>query len=140
MVNYVKLAATAQRLIEANGRDVTLYKKELTPAAAAKPWRGVPASTAPESTMGPIKIAFVPVGGSGLGYLLQDENGQVSKEITQEGLMAADSITALSPPPTELDPKLYSTVVDGSRAFRIVKIGELKPGDTSLIFVVGLAG
>ena len=57
MVDFVSLAATAQRLIEENGRSVTLFRKDRTPANAAEPWRG-PDLTAPDPVagIGPVKV------------------------------------------------------------------------------------
>ena len=39
MANYTKLAQTAKRLIEKNGRTVTLRSVSPTPADPTKPWR-----------------------------------------------------------------------------------------------------
>ena len=41
MADFVKLAATAQRLVEANGRAVDLFRVNRTPDDPARPWRGV---------------------------------------------------------------------------------------------------
>jgi len=135
---HVRLAATAQRLIEKHGRDVTLYRQERTPGVAIKPWRGVPASVAPESVMGPIKVAVVPVSGSGFGHLIANKPGELTKEIAQMALLAADSIADLTTVPAELDPRRYDTLVDGAHAYQIVSVGMLKPGDTILLYVLAL--
>ena len=139
MADFVKLAATAKRLIEKNGRAVTLYRRERTPAVSSDPWRGTPASAKPEATLGPVKMAFVPAGGSGLGKMITDASGQLTKEIDQVGFLAADSVVALSP--AEPDVKKYDTLVDGSeRAYKIQQVGELKPADTTVIYFLGLKG
>jgi hypothetical protein len=39
-LNYPKLAATADRLISQNGKQVTFKQQTQTPADNAKPWRG----------------------------------------------------------------------------------------------------
>lgn len=40
MADFVALAAVAKRLIDANGRSVTLIKQGTTPQDADQPWRG----------------------------------------------------------------------------------------------------
>lgn len=40
MADFTRLAATAKRLIEKNGRSVTVIKQGKTPTDATKPWRG----------------------------------------------------------------------------------------------------
>ena len=40
MVDYTALAATATRLIEANGRSITVLARSQLPDDSAKPWRG----------------------------------------------------------------------------------------------------
>lgn len=40
MANYVRLAATAKRLIEKNGQNLTFTKNSEIPADPTKPWRG----------------------------------------------------------------------------------------------------
>ena len=145
MVDYVRLAATAKRLIEANGREVTLYRRQRTPSDSTKAWRGASRTTPPEASMGPVKVAFVPAGGSGsgevfLGFLLAQEGEQETKVIRQVGLLAVDSVAALSPPPAELDPGRYDHLVDGERPISIARVAELRPGDVALIYVLGLSG
>ncbi len=39
-LNYSRLAATADRLIKANGKNVTFKRQSQTPADSNKPWRG----------------------------------------------------------------------------------------------------
>jgi len=137
-VTQTTLAATAKRLIEKHGRTVTLYRSERTPANASQPWRGVPQGTAPEDTMGPVAVAFVPPSGSGFGKALIDEEGQLTKAIDQVGLLAADSVAALSPAPTVTDPARYDRLVDGVHAYRIVSVGTLAPGTVTMLYVLGL--
>lgn len=40
MVDFTRLAATATRLIAADGRDMTIVKESRDPADPSKPWRG----------------------------------------------------------------------------------------------------
>lgn len=47
-LNYAKLAATAQRLIDTNGQAVTFYHVSHEPTDPAKPWRGAGSETTDE--------------------------------------------------------------------------------------------
>ena len=138
MVDYERLAAVAKRLIETNGRDVTLYRNDRAPADAAKPWRGPDGTPTPPDglVIGPVKIAFVPASGSGFGRALFDSSPTLRKKIDQVGLLATDSITALTF--TADDVERVDTLKDGSKLLKIVEIGHLKPGSRSLIYVLGL--
>lgn len=40
MVNYTKLAATALKLIQKNGRTITLIRRSEVPATVGEPWKG----------------------------------------------------------------------------------------------------
>ncbi len=139
MVDFVALAATAKTLVEANGRDVTLYKKDTTPLVAGEPWRG-PDMTAPDPAagIGPVKVAFVPASGGGFGKLLFDGDDSLRVKIDQVGLLATDSVTALTPARTAADVEAADTLVDGTRAYKIVSVGHLQPAETSMLFVLGL--
>lgn len=135
MVDYAKAAATAKRLIEAAGRDVDLFRVNRTPDNPAKPWHGVSGSpTVPEGgKVEPAKMVFVPPAGSGFGKLIQDLTGELKVAFEQVGLLASSSLSAGT------DAEAFDSMRDGSDLWKIVLRGHLKPGDTSLIYVLGLA-
>lgn len=140
MVDFVKMAAVAKRLIEANGRDVTLYKRDRTPAVAGEPWRGPDSTPTPPDglVIGPVKMAFVPATGSGFGKLLFSGDETLMQKIDEVGLLAADSIEDLVPPFADTDIEAIDTLKDGTRIYKVVEVGHLKPADKSLLFVLGL--
>lgn len=128
MVNYERLAATAQRLIEANGRTVTLFKKDRAPANPSQPWRGP--GEEPEGTLSPV-AAIVPVRGTGLGKMTKDEKGGLSRNADMVALIASSSVAGV-------DLAEYDSLLDREQLFKIVEREELNPGSTSLIFSLGL--
>ena len=138
MVNYVALAATAKRLIEANGRLVTLFKRDRDPAVAGQPWRGPDLIPTPPDgiILGPIRVAFVPASGSGFGKMLFDGETNLAVKIDQVGIMATVSAADLSV--SEADIEKMDSLLDGTEVLKIVSKGHLKPADTSLIFLLGL--
>jgi hypothetical protein len=135
--DYAKLAATAKRLIEQNGRPVTLYKANREPADPAQPWRGVDLGSAPTGADGGgrisnVKAAFVPVRGTSLGQDATEGPEGLQRDIEQSVLIAATSLPAGS------DLSAYDTLLDGGRIWRIYSIGKLAPGTTTLIWDLGV--
>lgn len=135
MVDQVKLAATAERLIEANGRSATFRKRDRTPENASQPWRGpdkVP--TAPDGASVTAIACFVPAGNTsflGEGRLVAAD---LSDRFDQVCLVAHDSL----PTGTRLED--FSTVEDDSRAWKIARAELLQPGGTRMIYALGLTG
>lgn len=133
MVDFTKAAATAQRLVEANGRSVSFLKDNRDPDNAAEPWRGT--STAPAGGQGGDTQTgigcFVPASGSGLGRLVQDTTGQLVTAFEQVCLVAADSLPGI-------DLEGFDRVLDGAVSWKIKARGQLKPATTPVLWVLGL--
>lgn len=131
MVNFTALAATAKRLVEANGRAVSLLKDNRDPDNPAQPWRGTStAPSAPEDTQAAI-IAFVPAGGSGLGRLASDAAGTLLVQLDQVGLLAATTVDGI-------DVEKFDRVLDDGTSWRIVTRAKLQPSTTAVLWVLGL--
>lgn len=140
MANFTKLAETAQRLVEENGRSVTLFRKSRTPANASEPWRGPDLTTPdPAAGIGPVLVCFVPASGGGFGKVLFDEDPTIRVKIDQVGLLAANSIEELTPPFTAADVEQCDTLRDGAQVYKIKSVGHLKPATKSMLFVLGLS-
>lgn len=121
MVDFVKLAATAERLIEANGRSVTVTKQGKTPVDPNQPWRG---SSTPvlDSVTG--IAAFVSPGDLGKVVTNVDQ----LKRVDQVALFAANNDGG----------KLledFDTITDGSVIWKIHRAELLKPGATRLLYL-----
>jgi len=121
MVDYVSLAAVAKRLIDANGRDLTIRKKDRVPADSNKPWR---AGGTSDTDVGPLKGVLVP-------YESKDVDGTLVRREDKRALIAAN----------DTNPDLieqFDSVVDGSDVWRIVSVETLNPGDVRLIYTLQL--
>lgn len=139
MADFVRAAATAKRLIEANGRAVDLVKINRTPDDGAKPWRGTsstPDELAGGLTIPGVKVAFVPVSGAGFGRAMVDAAESLGAKLQQFGLLATDSLPSGVTPE---DVEACDKVRDGSDVWRIVVREHLKPADRSVLFYLGLA-
>lgn len=130
MVDYVKAAATAKRLIEGAGRAVTIYSDSTTADDVSKPWLG-PDDTTPGDTISDAIMAFVPPSGGGLGAMLLQRESVLVGDHDQVGLLASSSASGK-------DLRTFDSVIDGSRTWKIAEVHELKPGGTSILWVLGL--
>lgn len=139
MVDFTNAALVAKRLIEANGRNVTLLRRNRTPSNASQPWRGPAdaiASGSGGASIGPVKVAFVPPGGSGLGKMLSDVDGTLARRADQVGLLSTNSVVAAGF--TAADVESCDAIRDGDRVWKIVEVSHLKPADTSVMFALVL--
>lgn len=128
MVDYVSLAATSKRLVEANGRLITFIRDNETPDDPAKPWEG---STGADTTV-ILSGVFVPpntVRQFGLTALGQGTD-------YQELITKSEQIV-ITYPETE-DIREFTHILDDSVRWGIIGIQVLKPGATQLLAFVGV--
>lgn len=121
MVDYVSLAATAERLINANGRDVTIVQKDRTPADAGKPHR---AGGSSDTSVGPVKAVIVP-------FNADDVDGTLIRRDDKRAFVAAND-TGVS-----LIEK-FDTITDGSDTWRIEAVVVINPGATRILYDIQL--
>jgi hypothetical protein len=142
VVDYDKLAATAKRLVEANGRAVTLLKANRSPETPSEPWRGPDVSDEPGVAEGGDSISgvlacFVPLG-SGLGLLGMDRAAEIDggpsllRNVEQVALVAATSL------PNGTDLAEFDAIRDGGRIWKIHIVSSLRPATTGLIWSLGV--
>lgn len=121
MADFVKLAATAERLINANGRTVTVVQQGNTPADVDKPWRSA-TTTARASVSG--KAVFV--SSSDLGYVVNNPDNV--KRAEQVALFSANDDGGRSLEDFDL-------IVDGSVNWKITHAEVLAPADTRIMYL-----
>lgn len=121
MVDYVSLAATAKRLIDANGRDVTLIKRDRIAADVDKPWRG---GNAAPTSVGPLKGVIVPFGA-------EEIDGSLVRREDKKALIAAndDDSEML---------EQFDVLIDGDPddPWRIIEAEVINPGDVRVIYIL----
>lgn len=125
MVDYVSLAATAKRLIDANGRTVTLTKQGNTPATASKPWRG---QSSPVVSTVSGKAVFVDP--SMMGTMFTNEDNVKRGE--QIALFAASNDAGN-------DLHLFDTITDDAVVWKILTAKLLAPASTRILYVFEVA-
>lgn len=137
MVDYAKLATTAQRLVEANGREVTLFKMNRDPDDSSKPWRGPDTSDVPDDIEGgetlTVTAAFVGARGTGFGRDARERDETIVKDGVQFALIATDSL------PDGTNVREFNALKDGDELWRILFVGELRPSTAGLLWEVELS-
>lgn len=127
MADLVKLIATAQRLIKANGRAVTFIRHDETLADAAKPWDGpTDARTTPAETQA-LDAVFVPPA-SAVRLGLSTEQSDL--------IIRSEQIMIVSPGTVDLS--RFQEVLDDDIYWKINMVEVLKPGPTVLLGFVGV--
>lgn len=137
MPDIVKLAATAERLIEANGRTVVFIKTNRTAANGSAPWRGPSFAAPPATNLGGDEVeaiaVFVPASGGGFGRKSTDRPAPRERDAEQIALVASNSLGA------GVDLADFQFLRDGSDLWNIDSVDELVPGSTSVVWEVVLS-
>lgn len=127
--DYTELAVLAQALIDENGRLITFNRYKQAPADVAKPWRGPGDPTTVPGATDEVRGVFVGVNrstpGMGLDFISED----VLKRAEQCCLVG---------PTVGYDLTTANEVVDGGVHWKVEFVEVLKPGDTVLLYAVGL--
>lgn len=131
MVDYVKLAGVADRLVKANGRSVEFLREAETRADPLKPWEGPgdEATTPPTSVM--LNSVFVP----------PNTVRQFGITALGQGTEFVDLVTWTEQIgivfPEEYDMRTFTHLVDGDR-YGITGLQVLKPGDIQLLAFIAV--
>lgn len=119
MVDYTSLATTAKRLIEKNGRTVTITKMSQTPADPAKPHRARNSATDTSVTATAVVVPFDREQVDGSNVMVEDKMV----------LVAQESVAGV-------DLELFDRLTDGSDEYDIVKAEKVNPGATSVVYMI----
>jgi len=116
-LNYTRLATTAERLIEENGRSVTLLKGGEVVSDPAKPWRD-------DSTTGDLSLTVI---GAIVNYDYDEIDGDLIKRGDKRLLIAQNSVSA-----NEIE--TFDRVLDGGVDWKIQDTKVWEPGDTRIFY------
>ena len=138
MVDFVPLAATAERLIRENGRDTTFLKTSQTDADPLKPWEG-PAATASGSAATEasivVRAAIVPVSQELIdGNLIKSDD--LTAFVAQNAVDVAGAAAGLTPP---VALETFDRMVDSIFGeVKILSIQPLVPATVRVIYTIQL--
>lgn len=118
-MDHSRAAATAQRLIRENGRQVDLVRAPVAPADPDNPWDGpTPGSEERLTVWATVKE--------------YDD-----RAVDGEEIMRGDRMLII--PALEMngqDPRTYESIVDGGERWSNVRVGETKPGEVPITYSV----
>ncbi len=120
-IDYTALSATAQTLVEENGRDVTLVKKSEVPLNPTQPWRG---NTITEVTQ-LIKAVMT-------DYEREDIDGDLIRKGDQLAVVAEQSAPGIAFEDYEI------LRDDEDQEWRIIMVDKIRPGPTTVLFLIQL--
>lgn len=126
--DYSGTLATARRLVQRFGREFVIVKYDTTPANGSLPWKG---PTDPRATATTTSVYAVVVPPSSLNELGEIADGELFK--------VADLILVAEPGvdyPESLE--TFNEVIDGTTRYAIKVAHKLKPGDTTLLYYLGV--
>ena len=125
MVNFNNFRLLAERLIEENGRTITLVRKDQGNFVdPAKPWRG---------TTGASEVT-VDVLGVFTEFEKELVDGNVVKRGDKRVLIAAKSVEDESQSGVNIKIEDYNEVLDGTVRFRIVTAELIEPGPLRVMY------
>ena len=125
MVNYVSFQNLAERLIEANGRTISLVRRDQgNPIDPNKPWRG--STEADEIT--------VIVKGVVIDFEKEDFDGSLVRRGDKRILIAAKSVTDEGGNAPNLKIEDYDYVLDGGVRWKIITAMLIEPGPLRIMF------
>ncbi len=125
MVNYASFRLLAERLIEANGRDLSLVRRDQgNPVDAAKPWR---ASTE-------AGLITVIVKGVFIEFEQEDFDGSLVRRGDKRILIADKSVIDEGGNALNLKVEDFDHILDATVRWKIVTAVLIEPGDTRIMF------
>lgn len=130
-IDYVSLANTALRLVTNAGREITFRRYDADLQNTDQPWG--PANDLrgdPEEELTLNAVTVHPTDVNDLGVRIRDAD---LMKFTRKLFIVAPGSDVQS------DLSEFQEVVDGSETFKITMIDKLQPGDTILLWYVGVA-
>ena len=125
MVNFVNFRNLAERLIEKNGRTLTLVRSDRgNPVDPTEPWR--------DSTDA-AEITF-PVIGVFIEFEKENIDGEIVKRGDKQVLIAAKSVEDDSGGASDIDIEDYDFVLDGTVRWRIMQAELIEPGPLRIMY------
>lgn len=131
-MDYAKLSAKAKVLIEKNGFGMTFTREARTPADSDKPWNGP--STDPMAASPVVTYAGVKAVRDEIEY---GDTPQIGQRVP---LKTTLYVAEASFPSGHIDLKTLDRVNDGTINWKICYAVPISPGDTEIIYMMGLEG
>lgn len=124
-LDYIKFRELAERLIEANGRDLSLVRRDqANPVDSTKPWRK---STEAATITFTVKGVFIE-------FEKEDFDGSLIRRGDKRVLIADKSVTDEGVPASNLKIEDYDHILDGTVRWKIITANLIEPGNLRIMF------
>lgn len=121
-IDYAALALVAQKLIDENGRSLTITLRPRTPADPTQPWLGPDLTAASSITV--------------IGVIGDDEEADPKDELVRTGKKLA-YIAALDTDPALVEQ--FDVMTDGTDRWKIKNVQTIAPGPVRVVYVLTLS-
>lgn len=126
MVDYVSLRAVAEKLIDTNGRDVTLRRLNRTAANPSEPWRGPGAGVPTENT---VRAAI-------FNFLETEVDGELVQRGDKQAFIAASAAEDAGVTQVEKDDMIIDP--EDETDYQIVQVDTIVPGPLRVLYIAQL--
>lgn len=124
-INYTRMRATAERLVEENGRTLQLVRKDQgNPVDPTKPWRS--STEAAEITVDVIGVVTE--------FEKEEVDGTLVLRTDKMALVAAKSVSDAAP--SNLNIEEYDALLDGATRYRIIHPEVIEPGNQRILYIL----
>lgn len=128
MVNFVSLANTAERLIEENGRTLTLVRAGETAADPAMPWRA-------DTTAGETRLDVIGVISE---FKNEDFDGTLVRRGDKMALVAHNSVADEASGSDSVIIEEFDRLLDAGAEWKILGVEPIHPGSTRIMYILQL--
>lgn len=127
MVDFSSLRLTAERLINENGRALTLQRHDqVNPLVVAEPWRKPDPAGA--------NVVSLTVLGVFTEYEKEDFDGSLVRRGDKRVLIAAKDLEDVRSGSENIKVEDFDTLLDGSEIWKILTIEVIEPGPLRVLF------
>lgn len=127
-ISHAKLAKVADKLIRANGRDITLVKKSSTPADPAAPWNGLEVSNATEIVAKGVFV--IPAS--------EEHFGRRDEDIKFFPHRGAEMLAFVSATQVVQEVSDFDFIKDGTTVWKVMFVEVLNPGSVRMFYTFGV--
>jgi hypothetical protein len=125
---HVRLRGVADRLIQENGRAVSIQKRSTTPADPSKPW-------------GPASEVVTTTTTDTYGVFFGERAGDVEARLSAVSRLVLSPVEenqalVYIPGSIGVVPAIADQLVDGDRTLEILKVETVNPGDLTIMYIL----
>lgn len=126
-LNYIAFRLLAERLINENGRSLTLQREDqFNPVDIAEPWRAADPAGA--------NVVSLVVLGVFIEYEKEDFDGSLVRRGDKRVLVAAKDTDDVRTGTENIDVEDFDTILDGTEIWKIITVEVIEPGPLRVMY------